>query len=93
MLTQPDDRTNSASPVANEDSYVYVVFLSREDRGKALVALAKRGRVFSFRGGIYELSPEQLHVVDELGLSYRQATAREVDTARGSIHDSAAFVL
>jgi hypothetical protein len=93
MPIQPDQRSASASPVAGDTSYVYVVFLAREDRGKALVALAKRGRVYSFRGAVYELTPEQRRVVDELGLSYREATPDEAEAARGSVRDSAAFVL
>jgi hypothetical protein len=84
----PAQRTHAPEP-----GYAYVVFLSREDRGKALLALAKRGRVYSFRGAIYELTPDQLRFVDELGLSYREATPSEVETARGSVHDSAAAVL
>lgn len=73
--------------------YIYVIFRSRDERGRALIALARRGRVYSFRGGVYELTPEQRQLVEELGFSYREATPAEVEAARGSVHDSAAVVL
>ena len=73
--------------------YTYIVFRNREDRGRALVALARRGRVYSFRGGVYELTPEQLRLVEEMGFSYREATNEEAEAARGSVHDSPAPVL
>lgn len=93
MRVRPEQGTEPASPPGAGKTYVYVVFLDREVRGKALVALAKRGRVYSFRGGVYELSPEQRRLVDELGFAYREAIPEEVEAARGSVHDSAAFVL
>ena len=59
MRTRSEQPADPALLADGDKSYVYVVFLTREDRGKALVTLAKRGRVYSFRGGVYELSPEQ----------------------------------
>jgi hypothetical protein len=93
MPNGSEQRAQGASAIVGNNAYVYVVFHSREDRGNALVALAKRGRVYSFRGGVYELSPEQRQLLDELGLSCREATPDEVEAARGSIHDPAAVVL
>ena len=93
MRTRSEQPAGPALLADGDKSYVYVVFLTREDRGKALVTLAKRGRVYSFRGGVYELSPEQRRLVDEMGLRYREATPDEAEAARGSVHDSAAFVL
>jgi hypothetical protein len=92
MRITAEQNGEPAAAGADRD-YAYIVSLNREDRGKALVALAKRGRVYSYRGGIYELSPEQRLLVDEMGLPYREATPAEVEAARGSVHDSAAFVL
>ncbi len=93
MRNRPEERAQRASSIDGDKGYVYIVFHSREDRGNALVALAKRGRVYSFRGGVYELRPEQCQLLDELGFTYREATPAEVEAARGSVHDSAAFVL
>ncbi len=57
---------------------VYVKFLSESDRAKGFFELAKRSRVGSLPGHVYQIPLEGLKILEEMHIDYRRATDAEV---------------
>jgi len=72
---------------------IFVIFQSEADRVKGFYELARRSRIGSLPGQVYQIPMESLKLLDELHVSYRRATDSEVKTAHDQIRNPSPSVL
>jgi hypothetical protein len=69
---------------------VYVKFLAEEDRARGFFELAKRARVGSLPGQVYQVPREALAILEGLHINYRRATDAEVKDAHDQVRNPSA---
>ena len=57
---------------------VYIKFLSEADRVRGFFELAKRSRIGSLPGQVYQVPLAALQILDAIHINYRRATDAEV---------------
>ena len=72
---------------------IHIKFLSEADRTKGFYELARRSRVGSLPGRIYQIPIEALQMLDELHIGYRRASDAEVKDAHDQVRNPSAAVL
>ena len=72
---------------------IYIKFLSEADRARGFFELAKRSRIGSLPGQIYQVPREALPILEELHIEYRRATDAEVKEAHDQVRNPSAAVL
>jgi hypothetical protein len=72
---------------------VFVRFVSEEDRVRGFATLAKRTRISSLPGHVYQIPIEGLQILESEHIGYRRATDAEVKTANDQVRNPAAPVL
>ena len=72
---------------------VYIKFLTDADRAKGFLELAKRSRIGSLPGQLYQIPLVALQILDEVHVDFRRATDAEVKEAHDQIRDPSAAVL
>lgn len=72
---------------------IFIRFVTEEDRVRGFVALAKRSRISSLPGQVYQVPIDGLGLLESEHISYRRATDPEVKAANDQVRDSAAAVL
>jgi hypothetical protein len=71
----------------------YVKFLTQPERARGFYELARRARIGSLPGEVYQIPREALTILDELHISYRLATDAEVKDAHDQVRNPSASVL
>jgi hypothetical protein len=72
---------------------VYIKFLTEADRARGFFELAKRSRVGSLPGQVYQVPLEALGMLDALPIDFRRATDNEVKDAHDQVRNPSAAVL
>jgi hypothetical protein len=72
---------------------LYIRFNSEEDRVRGFAALAKRSRISSLPGQVYQVPIDSLGLLESDQINYRRATDAEVKAANDQVRGSAASVL
>ena len=72
---------------------VYIKFLNDAARAKGFFELAKRSRIGSLPGQVYQVPLEALNLLEETQIDYRRATDAEVKEAHDQIRNPSAAVL
>ena len=72
---------------------VYVKFLNEADRAKGFLELAKRARIGSLPGQIYQIPFGALKILHDMQIDYRRATDAEVKDAHDQVRSPFAAVL
>ena len=72
---------------------VYIKFLTDTDRARGFFELAKRSRVGSLPGQVYQVPLEALQILEDLHIDYRRATDVEVKDAHDQVRNPSAAVL
>ena len=72
---------------------VFIRFVTEEDRVRGFATLAKRARISSLPGQIYQVPLEGLGLLESEHVNYRRATDVEVKAANDQVRNSAASVL
>ncbi len=72
---------------------VFIRFRSEEDRVRGFATLAKRARISSLPGQVYQVAIEALGLLESEHVSYRRATDAEVKAANDQVRNPAAPVL
>ena len=66
---------------------VYVKFLTENDRTRGFYELAKRSKVGSLPGGIYQVSLDGVQLLEDLNIDSRRATDAEVKDAHDQVRN------
>lgn len=72
---------------------IHIKFLNEADRANGFFELAKRSRVGSLPGQIYQVPFDALKILDEAHIDYRRATDAEVKEAHVQIRNPSPAVL
>jgi hypothetical protein len=72
---------------------VFIRFLSEEDRARGFATMAKRSRISSLPGQVYQVPIDGLTLLESDHINYRRATDDEVRAANDQVRNSAASVL
>jgi hypothetical protein len=72
---------------------VYIKFTTDEDRVQGFYELARRARVGSLPGHVYQVPVEALALLDKQQINYRRATDDEVKAAHDQVRNPAPSVL
>ena len=72
---------------------VFIRFVSEEDRVRGFATLAKRARISSLPGQVYQVPIEGLGLLESEHISYRRATDDEVKAANDQVRNPAAPLL
>ncbi len=72
---------------------VYIKFLSEEDRTRGFYELARRSRIASIPGEVYQVARDALKILEDLHIGYRRASDDEVKIAHDQIRNPAPSVL
>jgi len=72
---------------------VFIRFVTEEDRVRGFAALAKRSRISSLPGQVYQVPIDGLGLLESEHVDYRRATDAEVKAANDQVRNSAASVL
>jgi hypothetical protein len=72
---------------------VFVRFITEEDRARGFAKLAKRARISSLPGQVYQIAIDSLTLLESDHIKYRRATDDEVKAANDQVRNSAASVL
>lgn len=72
---------------------IFVKFLTEDDRVRGFFELAKRSRIGSLPGELYQIPLEGLKLLDGLQIAYRRATDIEVKDANDQVRNPAPTVL
>ena len=67
---------------------VYIKFLTNAHRARGFLELAKRSRIASFPGQVYQVAFEALPILEELDIAYRRTTDVEVNSAHAELRGS-----
>ena len=71
---------------------VYIKFTTDEDRVQGFYELARRARVGSLPGHVYQVPVEALALLDKQQINYRRATDDEVKAAHDQVRHPAPAV-
>ena len=71
----------------------YIKFLNEADRARGFLELAKRSRIGSLPGQVYQVPFEALQILQEIHIDYRRATDMEVKDAHDQVRNPSAAVL
>jgi hypothetical protein len=72
---------------------VYIKFVTELDRAKGFFELAKRSRIGSLPGQVYQVPLEALQILEDMHIDYRRATDAEVKDAHDQVRNPSAAVL
>ena len=72
---------------------IFIRFVTEEDRIRGFAALAKRARVSSLPGQLYQVPIDGLGLLESEHINYRRATDAEVKAAHDQVRNPAASVL
>lgn len=72
---------------------VFIRFTTEEDRARGFASLAKRARISSLPGQVYQIPIDGLTLLESEHINYRRATDDEVKAANDQVRNSAASVL
>lgn len=72
---------------------IFVRFVTEEDRVRGFAILAKRARISSLPGHVYQVPLEAIGLLESERISYRRATDNEVKAASDQVRNPAAPVL
>ena len=72
---------------------VYLKFLTEPGRAKGFFELAKRSRISSLPGQVYQVPLAALPILDEIHVDYRRATDAEVKDAHDQVRNPSTAVL
>lgn len=72
---------------------VYIKFLTDSDRANGFLELAKRSRIGSLPGQVYQVPFDALKILDDGHIDYRRATDAEVKDAHDQVRNPSAAVL
>jgi hypothetical protein len=72
---------------------VYIRFLSEEDRVQGFYELARRSRIASLPGQLYQVPLEALPLLESQQINYRRATDDEVKTAHDQVRNPSPSLL
>ena len=72
---------------------VYIKFVTEADRARGFFELAKRSRISSLPGQVYQVPREALQILEEIHIDYRRATDAEVKDAHDQVRNPSAAVL
>jgi hypothetical protein len=72
---------------------VFIRFLSESDRTRGFYELARRARVSSLPGQVYQVPIEALRLLDDQQINYRRATDAEVKDSHDQVRNPSPAVL
>ena len=72
---------------------VFIRFVTEEDRVRGFATLAKRARISSLPGQVYQIPIDALGLLESEHINYRRATDDEVKAANDQVRNPAASVL
>ena len=72
---------------------VYIKFLTEADRAQGFFELAKRSRIGSLPGQVYQVPLESLQLLEAERIDYRRATDAEVQDAHDQVRNPSAAIL
>jgi hypothetical protein len=72
---------------------VFIRFSTEQDRARGFATMAKRSRISSLPGQIYQVPIDGLTLLESERINYRRATDDEVKAANDQVRNSAALVL
>jgi len=72
---------------------IYIKFLNEADRARGFYELARRARISSFPGEVYQIPRDALAILQEQQIAYREATDAEVKEAHDQVRNPSAAVL
>jgi hypothetical protein len=72
---------------------VFIRFTTEEDRARGFATLAKRARISSLPGQVYQVPIEALGLLESEHVNYRRATDAEVKAANDQVRSPSASVL
>ncbi len=72
---------------------VYIKFLTDGARAKGFYELARRSRVGSLPGQVYQVPFDALKMLEDMHIDFRRATDVEVKDAHDQVRDPSAAVL
>jgi len=72
---------------------IFIRFLTEEHRVRGFATLAKRARISSLPGQVYQVPIEGLGLLEAEHINYRRATDAEVKAANDQVRNPAASVL
>jgi hypothetical protein len=72
---------------------VFVRFVTEDDRARGFAALAKRARISSLPGQIYQIPVDGLRILETEHINFRRATDDEVKSANDQIRNPVAPIL
>jgi len=72
---------------------VFIRFVTEEDRARGFATLAKRARISSLPGQVYQVPIDGLSLLESDHINYRRATDAEVKAANDQVRNPAASVL
>ena len=72
---------------------IYVKFLNEADRARGFYELARRARVSSFPGELYQIPREAVAILQDQNIAYREATDAEVKEAHDQVRNPSAALL
>jgi hypothetical protein len=71
----------------------FIRFVTEEDRVRGFATLAKRARISSLPGQVYQVPIDGLPLLESEHINYRRVTDDEVKAANDQVRNSAASVL
>ena len=72
---------------------VYIKFLNEADRARGFYELARRARISSFPGEVYQIPRDAATILQDQHIAYREATEAEVNNAHDQVRNPSAAVL
>jgi hypothetical protein len=69
------------------------VYINEADRARGFFEIAKRLRIGSFPGQVYQVPLAGMQILDEIHVDYRRATDAEVKDAHDQVRNPTAAVL
>jgi hypothetical protein len=72
---------------------IFIRFITEEDRVRGFASMAKRSRISSLPGQVYQVPIEGIALLDAEHINYRRATDAEVKAANDQVRNSSASVL
>jgi hypothetical protein len=71
----------------------FIRFVSEDDRVRGFATLAKRARISSLPGQVYQIPIEAIGLLESEHINYRRATDAEVKAANDQVRNPTAPVL
>lgn len=66
---------------------VFIKFLTPQDRVRGFYVVARRSRINSFPGEVYQVPLDALRLLEDQHISYRRATDAEVKAAHDQVRN------